>query len=359
MPDEDQNIGTSTEVSEATPLESTQQESSSTQESPSVESQAPENTEAEAPAVSAPPLENTIGAALDAFKKEKNTGTPQFPGKAAPAAPPVRQARDYSGLTPEEVAWFKKMDNQAFNALKPQYLEFKKLKTEHETLKQQYDSATKTTFFEQEGAYKLTPEYEHLSSNVNLLDAEISHWEEQLGRIAAGEQWIPIELDSKGNPVLGAPRDASSQAQGQVVAALTKANVLRSDISGKLSSLQDKFTTQHKGFVTKLAEVEKDIFKGGDPKALDAAMRTKLPLFPQHLHNNPLVQSLAKAAAVIEGLVLMLNQQQSAAATSTIKARTAANAGPRAGEVQPGTVKGEKVGSILDEFHKGRAMGYA
>lgn len=352
MPDEDQNIGTSAETAPSAAEPSSTQEAAPSTETSSSQ-QVTEGSDEQTPAAEV--KLNTVGAALDAFKKASGDQShqQQQPSFQRP------NARDYSGLTAEEIPLFKKMGDVAFATLKPQYLEYKNLKVEHEKLKKQYEEGSKASFYDNEEAYQLTPEYKGLSANVNQLSAEIDHWQKQLASVRANEPWTPLVLDSKGNVVIGAPQEASPQAEATIVNQLMQGHSLKTSVADKLQQLQSNFSSQHKGFVSKISEVEAKIFEGADPKALEQAMQTKLPLFPPYLHNQPMVRTIAKLLAVNEGLIVMLNDAKAASNTNRLKANTVRAAGPNGGQVQVTGTKGNSVGSILDEFHKAKAMGVA
>lgn len=304
---------------------------------------------------------NTVGDALKAFQSERERAAlQQFPSKVPTPKPSTPNPRDYSGLEPEEVAYFKQMGNSAFNALKPKYLEWKQLRGEVENLRKSSAETTKHSFFEHEEAYQLTPEFRSISSNLNQIQAETSHWQKQLANIRAGQPWHPIVLNEKGEPVIGEAQEAGPEGESVVLNALMQAHSIRSDLSNKLGNIQSSFTNQHKSFISNLTKIEKDIFQGADEKALSDAMNSKLPMFPQYMHGNPLVRSLAKSLAVIDGLISMLNEAKSSKATASIKAATAASAGPKGSDTMSVGVKpGETVGNVWDEFKKARVTGLA
>jgi len=350
MPDEDQNIGT-------TP-DNTPSPESSPAEIPTETSDPSTELVQQTPA-EATPLQ-TVGDAWNAFAKTRQESKEGFQRPQNPNQPPVKQGRDYSGLDQNEVAWFKNMGGLAFDELKPRYLEFKKLKAEHETLKQNFEQNSKSSFFEHDQAYQLTPEYQSHTANLNQLNAEASHWQAQLEAIRSGQPWQPLIQDEKGNVIIGEPQEASPRGEAVIMNALTQAHILKTDISNKLQGIQSSFKSQHQGFMSKLQEVDKYIFQGADQTVLEKAMATKLPMFPAHMHGNPLVKSLAKSLAVIDGLIIMLNEKKSAATTQTIKARTQANGGPSSGAVQPASAThGQTVGNVWDEFKKARMGGLA
>lgn len=345
MPDEDQNPGTLDEAP-STPEVSTDVETSQV-ETPSAEPS--EDTSVEVPHDET--KINTVGAALEAFKRAREgTTAAKPPGTATPKPP---QARDFSGLTPEETSWFKNMGNQAFANLKPVYLEAKRLREENEQLKKSLNDASQNTIYEHPEAYQFTPEFKSYSQNAALIDQEINHWRQQLASARAGEAWTPIVLDNEGKPVLGEPREASPEAESQIIDALTRAHAIKTDLGNKIQGIQGSFKTHHQAFVGKLNEITDKIFEGADKKQLEAAMNTKLPLFPSIYQNRPEIKALATTLAVIDGLVLMLNQAKSSNTTAALRARTTVNAGPAASSVQtPAGKVNNTVGAALADFQK-------
>lgn len=345
MPPEDQNTGTSPETpTTEQEVSSTAQDTSSVSQETSTESQSTSQ-------------DNSVGAALSAFDALRAQEQGVQPVSSAPVQRPP--SRDFSDLPPEVVPWFKKMGDHAFNGLKPIYLEYLQLKKDHTDLKKQHEESSKSSFFEHENAWQLTPEFNEHVAQHNQATREINHWTEQLALIEDGQEWTPIVLDDKGNPVLGEPEPASPRAKAEVLNALLVANNYKTQSEDKITALKANFSSQHKNFAKSITDIREKVFQGADQKQLDAAMRSKLPLFPSYMHGQPLVQTLATALAVIDGLFAMLEGQKSAAVTNQIKKSTTTTAGPTNGMIRTPAKAGETVDSVMKQFEKARALGIA
>lgn len=330
-------------------------------ETPGVPSEPPKTSETPPAA----PAKATVGDALDAFaeltgKEIPETAEPTEPQETPEPpepepSPAEATGRDYSGLAEDEIPVFKRMAASSFAFLKPRYLEAKKLKEENDKLKADFEEASKASFYDNPDAYQVTPEFRHYTANITHLDNEISHWKKQIANIRAGEKWIPIVLDSKGNPALGEPLDPDPAGEAEIFDALQRAHTLRQDLVNKAENLKTTFTGAHRSFISKMTDIEKEIFKGTDEKKLETAMKAKLSLFPSHQHGRPEIRTIAKLLAVIDGFSVLLREKESKAITTQAKSRTAANGGPRAGKIQTGGVKSNTVGAVLDEFNAYKA----
>lgn len=362
MPDENQTSG----------LESSPQETTTAIETPSQDT--PESTPGQSLSASesqqgpaeTPPLENTVGAALDAFAAAKEPATspylpPEF--KAQQFQKKQGQPRIYDGVEPEDIRLFKDMSTPSYAKFYPLYLEHKKLKETYEADKQKYEEELQTlrgqSSFDQEGAWKLTPEYEQLSSTVTRLQQEAVHWEDQLAAIEAGEEFTPIILNEKGEPVLGQPRAASARDKVAVMSALNKAHTLHAQYSQNLQQYEGSYKSQHQNYLSGLQNARKQVFSGADLTKLEAAAKPKLELFPAYVRGKPEVKLLAEALVLIDGFKALIVSKNQSTTTRTIQNKIQANAGPTSETFQSGVSGTETVGQAMDAFKIARAKGLA
>lgn len=361
MPDQDPESGN---LPTETPLDSgsTPPEPSSTMDSGTSDQGSPEQRSSEDGseeiAHDNTPI-NRVSDALKAFEEEKTRANATVPGTPRPT-PQTPKARDYSGLPPEVVPLFKNMGGRSFDVMKPMFLEHQQLKKELETLKSEQAKAGSQSFYEHEHAYQVSPDFQAAREDYNSLGSEIQFWQQQLSSVRANGKWTPLVLDAKGNPVVGAEQDPSPDAESLIISQLQQAHILRNEAAKRVQQIQTSFSSGYKNFVSQMQAVEKEIFKGADTEVLNRVMQTKLPLFPKFLHSDPKIQIIAKLLAVNEGFAKLLDQQKAEQTTRTIKARTAANAGPSSGEMlTPTATPGQKVKDVMSEFSKARAMGIA
>lgn len=320
------------------------------------------NNETETPGAQTPATDknNTVGSATDALRKllNGNSEASRPVGTPKPDAPSFR-ARDYSGIPADHVPVFKKMGDKAFEFFKPLYFEHKQLKDENAKLKTDFETASKSSIYDREDAYELMPEYKHNVKNLELLDGELNHWQQQLVNIRNGENFIPlIGYTESGEPQYGTPVPPTVQQEAMIFNMLSRGNVLKGQIAGKIDNLKNTFGSEYKSFISKITEIEDKLFPEADKEVLNKVGEMKLVAFPRHLHHNPIVRALAKALGMIDGMNILLNEARSSSTTANLKAKTAANAGPRAGMIQTSGGKGAgKVGDVLDEFKKARQQG--
>ncbi len=350
MPDEIQQSGTSTETSD---ISTAPEASSPSTEAPdtSVDSSTPTET---------PPLDNTVGAALELAKAVLGNNTESqykvtLPAKTQPPS------RSFDGLEPEEAELFKRMSNAAYNRLYPIYKEYKELKPKYSQLEQELNTAKSSHFYEQENAYQLTPDYANLSQAVKRIGNETRFWEEQLIKVRTGQEWTPLLETPEGKIIVGTAQAASPEAEAIILSALTKAHTLSGQLQNQLSSFPQNFRQKHGEYLNSLKGIEGKIFGGVDATKLNELAAAKLQMFPTHVQGRPEVNMLAKALVIIDGLLAMARQQKSTSASAAVKAKTASAAGPTSESISTGGATGTglggsgKVGDILDDMRKFRA----
>lgn len=349
MPDEDPNLGSSN------PSESENTETPTvTTETPSVVPEETGGESVETPEVHDETPINTVGQALEEFQKEIN----RVPGQTQPGTTaPVKKSRKMEGLTPDEAKWFHNMGGQAYDALYPMYLEYKKLKPEHETIQKQLEEAKGSSFYDNENAYMVTEEYRELAEASQRVNAESTYWQQQLASIRAGNNWAPLIRGQDGRIVVGEEQEATPEAESIVINALSKANMLSMNLGDKLSGYGEQFKQKHAGYKKMMESVRAEIFKGVDLSKIKPFVDKKLEMFPPYRRTME-VGMLAEALVVIDALSSVLSKQRGQNVTNGIKKRTASNNGPTADSLQTGSGnKSNTVGAYMDEMN--RIMGRA
>lgn len=340
MLNEDQNGGSEIPSTEVTSPEVA---------TPEVQSQEPQSPEP-TPTPDAPL--NPVSAALEAFEAAK-TGDPlQLTAQTKPQPKP----RTFEGLEPEFIPAFKHMRNEVYDKLYPWYIESKKLKDEHAKLQQQLQEQSGAHFYEQEGAWTLSPEYQEKAQVVSQLSRETEYWQEQLANIESGGQWSPLMYDpDTGKFFKGPEQEPTPQAKAQVLAKLTQANTMLGQHNAELQNFEGNFKTKHQNYVSSLKGIEEKVFGKDNLEKLTKHAGKKLEMFPPHMRGRPETQLLAKALVLIDGLIATIRQKQGAANTNTMKAATAKSSGPVNAQSGAGGQNGGKVGDVLDLFNKAKA----
>lgn len=321
----------------------------------------------------APDNSNTVGAAVEAITQGMSGYTPTT--APTPSDDNSSQSnqnyqqtqsrqgyqptpRVYDGLSPEEVNMFKNMSNRAYEALYPHYVETRNWKQEKAQLTSELEKIRNASFYEDENAYQVAPEYQQLSGVVQSLSGEASFWQNQLNAIEAGQPYSVLIQNADGKVQVHGPITEYSQgeARAQVLGALTKANALHNQYATQLSSFGESYKTKYSGAKKSLEQTEAQIFAGADMKKLDSAAESKMKMFPSEIRSVP-VRTLARALVIIDGLIAMNKRMNGNQVSNTIKQNISRAAGPTNGQFQAGTNKGNTVGNVMDDFKRAKAMG--
>jgi hypothetical protein len=341
MPPEDQNIG------ETPPPEVI--------ETPTTA--APESSSEPSPTTDSPPI-NPVSAALDAFNSELNK--PEFSQPAAlppPNAAAKTTKRDYSGLEEHEKEHFSRMSTQAYEYLYPRHLKTKELEKQLQERTEETEKLKKFSLYDQEGAWKLAPEYNELSSNLSRLQQEASFWREQLANARAGNKVRLLVRDAQGNIGTSDEVDPDPTTEADIISALQQAHMLVGRYQDKVSQFETGYKQQHTDYLSTLQQTRDKIFSTADKAKLEAAAAKKLELFPAFTRSKPELKMLAEAMVIIDGLMILAGQNKARNSANTLKTNTARNAGPPADSIQSGSSKGVKtVKDIMAEFERAKAM---
>lgn len=201
-------------------------------------------------------------------KVSKQSETPkqttlEVPKTKASDTQRIPASRNYEGLTDAEVSVFKKMSNDAYNAMRPIFDEHKKLK-ESLTLKDQEIANLKSgkeqlpsDFYSHSDAYTLTKDYRDGVQLVNGAQSIYNHWRTQLAKVEAGEDWQDLEIDETGKMKLGATKAVDPTAKAEILDNLTFAREQYLKHYNNLNSIKTEFTQKHakvKDFVSREIE---------------------------------------------------------------------------------------------------------
>lgn len=261
------------------------------------------------------------------------TPAEEIPAIPQPAAQNKPQARDYSGLEPDEIRLFKAMSNEAFSKLLPIYKASKNPpeNTELKTLKEQLEAANKSRWYDHEQAYTLSPDYANVKSNLDDLSFEENYWQQQL---AAAEDGKPVQFlvkkNDDGTYLTGEEQPPTPQVKAQLIAAMTRASQYKTTVSEKLQSLQASYKNNWKSYHSNLEAVDKAAFNSLDMNhpGVKTEYNNWLNKFPAETRGQLQTQMLAKSMVVIQGLIQQLNQKNVTGQVNTAVNRTAKATGP-------------------------------
>jgi len=342
--------------------------------STSPESGQPSSQPTSPPASTSPELTpENVFEAYEASLRSPTAGVPalqQQQGQPKPGRS-LNSKRKFDGLSEEESYLFNDMSTDAYNRLYPQYLKSKEHEAEIERLRSQVEAQKESSFFDQEGAWKVTPEYSQYSDNLNSLHQERDFWKGQLSTLnatlakaerMASKEDKPIEeilqgvtidcliQDGKGGTTIKA-FPVSYELQTNIMSALTEANTNIHDFQNRISTLETSFKGKHQDYIKTLNGVREKMFKGFPADKLSKQAATKLELFPPYTRNRPEVKFLAEAWVLFDAFMYMLNKNQATGITTQLKNGTTTNNGGAISQSGgTGETGGERANDILKQF---------
>lgn len=185
-------------------------------------------------------------------------------------AEPQKKQRDYSVFKDDaarDIA--RKLNNAELDKFRAYYQDVENIRSENTRLKTESETAPKTPLYhyESENGYTLDPKWGQLNEAYAAVSDEATHWQNQLYKIAAGEDWQNFRgLDNRGQPVyelVKAPANGAIDGRAQI------------DVQRALASAdarQQSLMSQANGFVAD--------FKGRVQQAKDHTAQIKAKLFP-------------------------------------------------------------------------------
>lgn len=196
---------------------------------------------------------------------------------------------------------FKQMSNDAFNRLKPVYLENKRLAKELEEAKKKTEGNLPDSYYEHPSAVVLLPEFQTLSSNVKTAQAIEEHWVDQLRNIRKGESWRDLDWDDTAKKyVLSEPKPADADSEVTVMRHFQFASAQLGKFNTQLETLQKDFTAKHSNVKANIKEIEEGFFPslGKADHPLAPIIEDTFNKLPAFVKSNPLGKMLAKSIVV-------------------------------------------------------------
>lgn len=172
---------------------------------------------------------------------------------------------DYSGYSESEQMVLKNMSSQSREVVS-------RMMKEHKELSKLKDAE----YLQNPNAYLLSPEYQKLQEDAFYANKEAMHWQEQIARIKAGQEWQPIvSWDAKGNPVLGEMQKPSGIDEERVRLAMNKCFTAASQVEQEARNLQQSFNARIQQDTVAIQQLQKKNFGWvNDPKLLDEKIST-------------------------------------------------------------------------------------
>lgn len=246
-------------------------------------------------------------------------------------------ARDYSDIEDGHKQAFERMSNEAFNLLKPIYLERKQLAAKQAEVEAQIaERDAKITqlqsgkpqipdsYYEHENAFILTPEFNEVSSNINAYNLVLNHWQSQLDGIRSASKESYTEIHQ--NPQTGefyqsAPLPVDAHTEQKLSSYVHFAQQKMIEAKAELNLMAKSHKAKVADTVNWVRNFEATGFKNFETDAaLQAIVKDTISKLPRTFHANPLAPLVAKALVTINQLGKLLQakaQPASAAATTT------------------------------------------
>lgn len=284
---------------------------------------------------------------------DEPAGEQQRPDPFASKNPP----RNFEGLDPEEQDMFKRMSYRSYSKLYPIYKQFKESQGKFgedklTALQQELEAARQQRFYDEDGAWTLSPEYKQLAEAEDTIKAEGEYWQEQLALAIKGESWRPLIKNPDGTYGQGDPQEASPQAQAKIMAKYQQALHIQSGLSEKKNGLTSGFKTKHANIQNTIKAFNSRLFSNVDFnnrfKPQREAILKEFPAEIRHREEYQLIANLAVAVNHMTSLLAQKNQTNGIRANVTSTAR---NNGPGTGSAG-GLKPGKSDDRLWDTFQK-------
>lgn len=310
-------------------------------------------TDGPIPPTSGAKLGETQGAPQHIEDTPASEDNLQRPDPFAPKNPP----RNFEGLDQEEQEMFKRMSYRSYSKLYPIYKQFKesngKFGEEKLTsLQQELEAARQQRFYDEDGAWTLSPEYKQLSEAEDTIKAEGEYWQEQLALAIKGEPWRPLIRNADGTYAQGNPEEASPQAQAKIMAKYQQALHIQSGLTEKKNSLTTGFKTKHANIQGTIKAFNQRLFSNVDfANKYKAQREAILNEFPSEIRHREEYQLIANLAVAVNHMTTLLSQKAQQNGVRTNVANTARNNGPGNG-MSGGVRPGKSDDKLWDTFQK-------
>jgi len=274
-------------------------------------------------------------------------------------------ARDYSGLPENMVPLFKTMGNQAFDALKPFYMEAVKAQAELAEFKKNPPVADKNaipaSYYEHPEAYTLTPEYSAAANAAQESQLVLEHWRSQLDAVRNGAtEYQTLARDPQTKQlVYGQNQKVDQRTQSYIENIFFNANNQAGTYQQKLAAVRAEYTSKHTALVNDIRGWEKkffDVFEN-EKHPLVPAYKDTLAKFPAGVQNNVLAAPLAKALTSLTALINIVTELKKTGGkveptTEEKKVAAQKKAGPTSGGASGAEETNGKDDVTLDDFNK-------
>lgn len=212
-----------------------------------------------------------------------------------------KAARVLDGLNSKEARAFKRMSNEAYNLLYPEYLRMKKESGEKDQKINELAAkalAANKEFYAHEHGYRLSPEYAEKIGMIQGLSTEADHWRDQLMKVEAGEEWEDLGRDKDGNYFITARYPATPQNKIILQERLMNTNRIKDSTLEQLQGLKTGHKQRYDKAVEGIEQKRVEVFpesKDENHPGWKVAKEVINTFIPEEFRNHPLAKSLGFA----------------------------------------------------------------
>jgi len=116
------------------------------------------------------------------------------------------------------------------------------------------------SYYENQHAYVLLPQYQESFRNATLANQVQQHWNRQYVNVLNGKDWQPCNIDNNGQLVVGAPQKYTEEGMAYVMQAKDFANNQYQKLAGEVENIQQNFSTTVQQRVAKINQATSELF---------------------------------------------------------------------------------------------------
>lgn len=262
----------------------------------------------------------------------------KVPDDPAPAAADPNR-RDYSQLSPEDLAIAKKLPSKLFNQFTERLKHFNStIQAKEKELAEAKAAANKYTHDHPE-AYKLDPEFNGVLTEYNANTAELDFYNEQLVKAQSGEAWQYVDgYDANGQPII---KDVPSNGRvnaahiSQLQRAINQLTLKGQQIHTKAAAIRDQYVNSAAQVAEHYKTAETKLFPGLSPDKLKPEDKSIYDLVINSLPRSEQLRPSARMQALAAVVVMQVNRKYAAALAEIERLKRVEGTAAAASPIQP------------------------
>jgi hypothetical protein len=296
---------------------------------------------------------------FEAFRREIDDTLEEAAPQQKPAEKPAGKPEgfDYSGYTANETHLLKNMSRPSREWVVAMLKERKETNQKLRQANEERESLAKLnpTFYESADGYRITPEFASLQETSDLASRIVTHWEEQIMKADAGEDFQDLEFDPKTKKLfLGEKKEATPENRRDLRRHLRFAEQQLARAEHDANEFIGKFQSKQKENQAAIEGLEKRFFpqfEDADYKGWELA-NALLTVFKKTGHDkSPFARALAKSVALNTLMVEYIKSNNVGAANKEKLAEDAKLAGPGTSKAASAE-KGKGANITMEDFEK-------